>query len=159
MELPLGVVAIAVSAIILEAVSEFAQNDVNASHQTQSWAIWVVLVLGLPCAAVLAVFGELILSTLFQYGEMTVSDIEAAALSLVAYSAGLPAFMMIKVLALFRTPGFEDASENRFDCNDLEHGFQSDACVVVRPCGLNAHPLCLVERGAVTPWSAPARLV
>ena len=100
MELPLGVIAIAVSTVILPKLSrEFAQNDVNASHQTQSWAIWVVLVLGLPCAAVLAVFGELILSTLFQYGAMTVSDIEAAALSLMAYSAGLPAFMMIKVLA------------------------------------------------------------
>jgi len=55
--------------------------------------------LGLPCAAALAVFGELILSTLFQYGAMTVSDIEASAMSLMAYSAGLPAFMMIKVLA------------------------------------------------------------
>ena len=100
MELPLGVIAIAVSTVILPKLSrEFAQNDVNASHQTQSWAIWVVLVLGLPCAAVLAVFGELILSTLFQYGAMTVSDIQAAALSLMAYSAGLPAFMMIKVLA------------------------------------------------------------
>ena len=100
MELPLGVIAIAVSTVILPKLSrEFAQDDVNASRQTQSWAIWVVLVLGLPCAAALAVFGELILSTLFQYGEMTVSDIEASALSLIAYAAGLPAFMMIKVLA------------------------------------------------------------
>jgi putative peptidoglycan lipid II flippase len=100
MELPLGVIAIAVSTVILPKLSrEFAQDDVNASRQTQSWAIWVVLVLGLPCAAALAVFGELILSTLFQYGAMTVSDIEASALSLMAYAAGLPAFMMIKVLA------------------------------------------------------------
>ena len=100
MELPLGVIAIAVSTVILPKLSrEFAQDDVNASRQTQSWAIWVVLVLGLPCAAGLAVFGELILSTLFQYGAMTVSDIEASAMSLMAYAAGLPAFMMIKVLA------------------------------------------------------------
>lgn len=100
MELPLGVIAIAVSTVILPKLSrEFAQDDANASRQTQSWAIWVVLVLGLPCAAALAVFGELILSTLFQYGAMTVSDIEASALSLMAYAAGLPAFMMIKVLA------------------------------------------------------------
>ena len=100
MELPLGVIAIAVSTVILPKLSrEFAQDDVNASRQTQSWAIWVVLVLGLPCAVALAVFGELILSTLFQYGAMTVSDIEASALSLMAYAAGLPAFMMIKVLA------------------------------------------------------------
>ncbi|MEC8126208.1 MAG: murein biosynthesis integral membrane protein MurJ [Pseudomonadota bacterium] len=100
MELPLGVVAIAVSTVILPKLSrEFAQDDVNASRQTQSWAIWVVLVLGLPCAAALAVFGELILSTLFQYGAMTARDIEASALSLMAYALGLPAFMMIKVLA------------------------------------------------------------
>ena len=100
MELPLGVIAIAVSTVILPKLSrEFAQDDLNASRQTQSWAIWVVLVLGLPCAAALAVFAELILSTLFQYGAMTVTDIEASALSLMAYAAGLPAFMMIKVLA------------------------------------------------------------
>ena len=100
MELPLGVIAIAVSTVILPKLSrEFAQDDLNASRQTQSWAIWVVLVLGLPCAAALAVFGELFLSTLFQYGVMTVTDIEASALSLMAYAAGLPAFMMIKVLA------------------------------------------------------------
>jgi putative peptidoglycan lipid II flippase len=100
MELPLGVIAIAVSTVILPKLSrEFAQDDLNASRQTQSWAIWVVLVLGLPCAAALVVFGELILSTLFQYGAMTVTDIEASALSLMAYAAGLPAFMMIKVLA------------------------------------------------------------
>ncbi len=100
MELPLGVIAIAVSTVILPKLSrEFAQDERNASQQTQSWAIWVVLVLGLPCAAALAVFGELILSTLFQYGAMTLTDIEASALSLMAYAAGLPAFMMIKVLA------------------------------------------------------------
>ncbi len=100
MELPLGIIAIAVSTVILPKLSrEFAQDDLHASRQTQSWAIWVVLVLGLPCAAALAVFSELILSTLFQYGAMTVADIEASALSLMAYAAGLPAFMMIKVLA------------------------------------------------------------
>lgn len=100
MELPLGVIAIAVSTVILPKLSrEFAQEDRQASRQTQSWAIWVVMVLGLPCAAALAVFGELILATLFQYGAMAVSDIEASALSLMAYAAGLPAFMMIKVLA------------------------------------------------------------
>ena len=100
MELPLGVIAIAVSTVILPKLSrDFAQGDDAASHQTQSWAVWVVLVLGLPCAAVLAVFGELILATLFQYGAMTVQDIEASALSLTAYAAGLPAFMLIKVLA------------------------------------------------------------
>jgi putative peptidoglycan lipid II flippase len=44
-------------------------------------------------------FGEPILSTLFQYGAMQVTDVQRAAASLMAYAAGLPAFMAIKVLA------------------------------------------------------------
>ena len=45
MELPLGVIAIAVSTVILPKLSrEFAQEDRQASWQTQSWAIWVVMV-------------------------------------------------------------------------------------------------------------------
>ena len=100
MELPLGVIAIAVSTVILPKLSrELAHEDATAVRQTQSWAIWVVLVLGLPCAVALAAYGELILSTLFQYGAMQVSDVEAASRSLMAYAAGLPAFMLIKVLA------------------------------------------------------------
>lgn len=100
MELPLGVIAIAVSTVILPKLSrEFANDQTHASQATQSWALWVVLVLGIPCAAALAVFGELILSTLFQYGAMQPSDIQASAASLMAYSLGLPAFMLIKVLA------------------------------------------------------------
>ena len=100
MELPLGVIAIAVSTVILPKLSrEFANDQPLASQATQSWALWVVLVLGLPCAAALVVFGELILSTLFQYGAMQASDIQASAASLMAYALGLPAFMMIKVLA------------------------------------------------------------
>ena len=100
MELPLGVIAIAVSTVILPKLSrELARDDVSAVRQTQSWAIWVVMVLGLPCAVALAAFGELILATLFQYGAMQVTDVESAAASLMAYAAGLPAFMLIKVLA------------------------------------------------------------
>ena len=100
MELPLGVIAIAVSTVILPKLSrEFTHSDAKASQETQTWAIWVVMVLGLPCALVLAVFGELILSTLFQYGAMSALDIQAASDSLAAYAAGLPAFMLIKVLA------------------------------------------------------------
>lgn len=100
MELPLGVIAIAVSTVILPKLSrEFARSDLAASTQTQSWALWVVMVLGLPCAVALAVFGEMILATLFQYGAMTPSDIEMASASLMAYALGLPAFMAIKVLA------------------------------------------------------------
>lgn len=100
MELPLGVIAIAVSTVILPKLSrDFANRDFASSQITQSWSIWVVMVLGIPCAIALSCFGELILATLFQYGAMQVEDVEAAAMSLTAYAIGLPAFMAIKVLA------------------------------------------------------------
>lgn len=100
MELPLGVIAIAVSTVILPVLSrQFARGDGEGAQRTQSWALWVVMLLGLPSAMALGVFAELILSTLFQYGAMTVSDIEQSAGSLLAYAFGLPAFMAIKVLA------------------------------------------------------------
>jgi putative peptidoglycan lipid II flippase len=48
------------------------------------------------------ILAEPILITLFQYGELTSTDVNMSALSLQAYSIGLIAFMLVKVLA----PGF-----------------------------------------------------
>jgi len=99
-ELPLGVIAIAVSTVILPVLSRaFANADTSAATATQTWALWVVMVLGWPCALALILFGEPILSTLFQYGAMEVEDVQQAARALTAYALGLPAFMAIKVLA------------------------------------------------------------
>jgi putative peptidoglycan lipid II flippase len=50
----------------------------------------------------LVLLAEPILITLFQYGALTPGDVNMASLSLKAYSLGLLAFMLIKVLA----PGF-----------------------------------------------------
>ena len=56
----------------------------------------------MPAAVALIVLAEPILVTLFQYGALTPRDVEMAALSLRAYSLGLVAFMLVKVLA----PGY-----------------------------------------------------
>jgi putative peptidoglycan lipid II flippase len=61
-----------------------------------------VLLIGLPASIALIVLAEPILVTLFQYGALTALDVEMATLSLRAYSLGLMAFMLVKVLA----PGF-----------------------------------------------------
>ena len=63
------------------------------------WAIRMVLVVGLPAALALIILAEPILTTLFQYGQMQAADISMASYSLMAYSLGLLAFMLIKVLA------------------------------------------------------------
>ena len=57
---------------------------------------------GFPSAFALMLLAEPILITLFQHGALTPEDVGMSALSLQAYSVGLVAFMLIKVLA----PGF-----------------------------------------------------
>ena len=102
-ELPLGVFGIAIGTVILPALSKrhAAQSGEHFSAMLD-WAIRAVLLLGLPAALALAVHAEPLLISLFHYGAMTERDIAMAAMSLRAYSLGLVAFMLIKVLA----PGF-----------------------------------------------------
>lgn len=102
-ELPLGVFAIAIGTVILPSLSKLkAKADSEAYAKTIDWAMRAVLILGVPAAAGLLILAEPILITLFQYGELESRDVTMAALSLRAYSFGLLAFMLIKVLA----PGY-----------------------------------------------------
>ncbi|WP_238946953.1 murein biosynthesis integral membrane protein MurJ [Seongchinamella unica] len=102
-ELPLGVFGIAIATVILPNLSAHraaAREEQFAS--TLDWAMRSVLLIGVPAAIALILLAEPILITLFQYGELTAVDVEMAALSLRAYSLGLVAFMLIKILA----PGY-----------------------------------------------------
>lgn len=102
-ELPLGVFAIAIATVILPSLSRhITGGDGEAFSATLDWALRGVLVLAVPAAVALIILAEPILITLFQYGELQSRDVGMAALSLRAYSLGLIAFMLIKVLA----PGY-----------------------------------------------------
>ncbi|MBI59070.1 MAG: murein biosynthesis integral membrane protein MurJ [Spongiibacter sp.] len=109
-ELPLGVFAIAIATVILPSLSrQRAGGDQQAFSQTLDWAIRGVLLMALPAAVALLILAEPILITLFQYGELQSRDVTMAALSLRAYTLGLLAFMLIKVLA----PGFFACQDTR----------------------------------------------
>ncbi len=102
-ELPLGVFAIAVATVIMPTLS--AQNAAAKGDdyaRTLDWAVRSVLLVGVPASLALLILAEPILVALFQYGALSTHDISMAAFSLRAYSVGLGAFMLIKVLA----PGF-----------------------------------------------------
>ncbi|MGD2007645.1 MAG: murein biosynthesis integral membrane protein MurJ [Cellvibrionales bacterium] len=106
-ELPLGIFAIAIATVILPTLSsQRVQADSNAGAKafsaTLQWAVGLVLLLGIPAAVALLVLAEPILVTLFQYGAFGEDDVAKAAWSLRAYTLGLTAFMLIKVLA----PGY-----------------------------------------------------
>ena len=102
-ELPLGVFGIAIATVILPNLSAHRAADRQQHFETTlDWAMRSVLLIGVPAALALILLAEPILITLFQYGALTADDVDMAALSMRAYSLGLIAFMLVKVLA----PGF-----------------------------------------------------
>lgn len=99
-ELPLGVFGIAIATVILPGLSREYSTQSNAEYRhTLDWAIRMILVIGLPASVALVILAGPILGTLFQYGAMSARDVDMASLSLAAMALGLPAFMLIKVLA------------------------------------------------------------
>ena len=102
-ELPLGVFAIAIATVILPHLSR-QHTDTNTIlfSETLDWALRLVLLLAMPATVALVILAQPILTTLFQYGRTTETDILMSTSSLQAYSLGLVAFMLIKVLA----PGY-----------------------------------------------------
>lgn len=102
-ELPLGVFGIAIATVILPSLSaKHADADADAFSKTMDWAVKTVLLIGVPAAVALFIMAGPLIATLFHYGQMTDFDVVMASHSLRAYSMGLIAFMLIKVLA----PGF-----------------------------------------------------
>lgn len=98
-ELPLGLIGIAIGTVVLPTLSVLhAKADKAAFQHTINWAIFVVLLVGVPAAMALIVLPVPLQATLFLRGEMQASDILASSNALVAYAIGLPAFMLVKVL-------------------------------------------------------------
>ena len=102
-ELPLGTIAIAIGTVILPSLSrQHVKDDLTQFSRTMDWALRCILLMAMPATLALFILAEPILFTLFGYGETTSRDIVMASYSLKAYSLGLLAFMLIKVLA----PGY-----------------------------------------------------
>ncbi len=109
-QLPLGLIGIGVGTALLPALSRQlgAGNDAVAVH-TQNRAIELVLLLTLPAAAALVVSAEPIIRTLLEHGRFTAADTVKSSSALAAFSLGLPAYVLIKVL----TPGFHARQDTR----------------------------------------------
>lgn len=109
-QLPLGLIGIGVGTALLPLLSrQLASDEGQAALHSQNRAIELVLLLTLPAAAALVVVAGPIVDGLLRYGAFTARDSEATAAALAAFSLGLPAFVLIKVL----TPGFHARSDTR----------------------------------------------
>ncbi|TDL91442.1 murein biosynthesis integral membrane protein MurJ [Meridianimarinicoccus aquatilis] len=98
-QLPLGVVGIAVGVVLLPDLSRrLAAGDGAGGRAALSRAGEISLALTLPAAVALLVIPEALVSVLFERGRFTPEDTQATALAAAIYGAGLPAFVLQKVL-------------------------------------------------------------
>ncbi|MEM7020436.1 MAG: murein biosynthesis integral membrane protein MurJ, partial [Pseudomonadota bacterium] len=100
LEFPVGVFGVALATVILPSLSSRIAENANAEYQqTLNWALRWVFLIGLPCTAGLMILSGPIMATLFNRGQFTDFDTLMSAQALMAYSAGLMGFVLIKVLA------------------------------------------------------------
>jgi putative peptidoglycan lipid II flippase len=110
LEFPLGVFGIALATVILPNLSQkHAQSSTAEFSATLDWALRLAVIITVPAAVGLVVLSSPILITLFQYDAFRPEDVRMASYSLIAYSAGLPAFIAVKVLA----PGYYARQDTR----------------------------------------------
>ncbi len=109
-ELPLGLLGVALATVILPRLVQ-ASGSAAPSRLSRplDWGLRWVLVLGLPASVGLMVLAGPILATLFHSSEFGAQDVTRASHSLIAYAAGLAAFMAVKVLA----PGYYARHDTR----------------------------------------------
>ncbi|MBU0745075.1 MAG: murein biosynthesis integral membrane protein MurJ [Gammaproteobacteria bacterium] len=97
---PLGVFGVAIATVVLPYLSRKYSSE---SHQEFSealdWGLKFVLLIALPATIGIAILSGPILVTLFQRGEFTAFDVEMARRSLLGFAVGMPAFMLVKILA------------------------------------------------------------
>ncbi len=99
-ELPLAVIGIAVGTALLPMMSrQIREGNHLGALASQNRAIELALFLALPAAAALIVLAEPIIAAMYQRGAFSPADTVATYKALVAFAAGLPAFVLIKILA------------------------------------------------------------
>jgi putative peptidoglycan lipid II flippase len=109
-QLALGMIGVGMGVALLPTMGRLigAGNPEAAIHQ-QNRGLEFVLLFGLPASIALMVSADPIVAALFQHGEFTRADRIASAAALRAFSSGLVAYMLVKVL----TPGFHARGDTR----------------------------------------------
>ncbi|MBK4989249.1 murein biosynthesis integral membrane protein MurJ [Pseudomonas sp. S36] len=103
MELPSGVLGVALGTILLPTLAKtYANRDREEYSRILDWGLRLCFLLVLPCTLGLALLAEPLTVALFQYGKFSAVDAAMTQRALIAYSVGLLAIILVKVLA----PGF-----------------------------------------------------
>ena len=97
---PLGVFGVALATVVLPHLSrQHANASKNAFSSTLDWGIRCNLLIGVPASLTMLILSGPLIASLFQYGRFNAHDVLMTQQSVIAYSIGLQAFMLAKVLS------------------------------------------------------------
>ena len=103
LELPIGLVAIALSTVMLPHLSRLAaRGEHDAFRRTLGWGINLGLMLGLPAAVALYFLADGLVATLFLTvggSALTIYDARMASYALELFAVALPGFVLVRVLS------------------------------------------------------------
>jgi putative peptidoglycan lipid II flippase len=103
MELPTGLLGVALGTILLPSLSQAnASGDQREYSSLLDWGLRLTFLLAMPAAIALMVLSVPITTTLFHYGRFDALSVDMTAQALVAYGVGLMGLILVKILA----PGF-----------------------------------------------------
>ncbi len=98
-ELPLAVIGIAVGTALLPLLSrQIREGKREESFHSQNRAMELALFLSLPAAVALFAIAQPIITVMFERGKFLETDTVATFHTLMAFSLGLPAFILVKIL-------------------------------------------------------------
>ena len=103
MEFPSALLGVALGTVLLPTLAKH-HSDANPAEYSSllDWGLRLALLLALPAAVALWLLALPMVSTLYQYGKFSVNDALQTRAALLGYGIGLPAIILIKILA----PGF-----------------------------------------------------
>ncbi|MES2984261.1 MAG: murein biosynthesis integral membrane protein MurJ [Pseudomonadota bacterium] len=102
-ELPIGMIGVAVGTVLLPMLSkQIRAGDLAGARTSMNRSLELVLLFGLPSTAALLVIAEPVITVLYQHGKFTPENMIKTTHALLAFTAGLPAFLAVKIFA----PGF-----------------------------------------------------
>ncbi len=99
-ELPLAIIGIAVGTALLPLLSrQIRMGEKEAAFHSQNRAIGFSLFMSIPAAIALVALAEPIIRVMFERGAFGAAETAATTPALAAFAMGLPAFILIKILA------------------------------------------------------------
>ncbi|MBO6825666.1 MAG: polysaccharide biosynthesis C-terminal domain-containing protein [Sneathiella sp.] len=102
-QLPLGVIGIAVGTALLPMLTrQIRSGNEGPANETLNRAVELSMLFTLPAAAALMMIAEPIIRVLFEHGAFSPAATKTTTEALIAFSSGLPAYVLTKVYA----PGF-----------------------------------------------------